>query len=79
SLQRIRQLAVQASNGVLTSDNRAALQQEVSQQIAEVNRIASQTQYNGKNILDGSAGAVSFQVGANVGQTVSLNLAQSVS
>ena len=36
-------------------------------------------QYNGKNILDGSAGAVSFQVGANVGQTVSLNLAQSVS
>lgn len=79
SLQRIRTLAVQASNGGLTADNRAALQQEVSQQIAEVNRIASQTQYNGKNILDGSAGNVSFQVGANVGQTVSLSLTQSVS
>ncbi|UQP01029.1 flagellin [Burkholderia multivorans] len=79
SLQRIRQLATQASNGGLTDDNRAALQQEVAQQIAEVNRIASQTQYNGKNILDGTAGSVSFQVGANVGQTVSLNLSQNMS
>ncbi|WP_321807128.1 flagellin [Burkholderia sp. BCC1993] len=79
SLQRIRTLAVQASNGGLSADNRAALQQEVSQQIAEVNRIASQTQYNGKNVLDGSAGTVSFQVGANVGQTVSLNLTKSMS
>src|SRR5579859_6296258 len=74
SLQRIRQLAVQASSGSLTSSNQAALQQEVSQQIAEVNRIASQTTYNGKNILDGSAGVVNFQVGANVGQSMSLNL-----
>jgi flagellin len=79
SLQRIRQLAVQASSGGLTADNQASLQQEVSQQIAEVNRIASQTTYNGKNILDGSAGSVSFQVGASVGQTVSLNLTQSLS
>ncbi|MFM0030384.1 flagellin [Paraburkholderia madseniana] len=79
SLQRIRQLAVQASSGSLTSSNQAALQQEVSQQIAEVNRIASQTTYNGKNILDGSAGVVNFQVGANVGQSMSLNLSQSLS
>ncbi|CAE6771580.1 flagellin N-terminal helical domain-containing protein [Paraburkholderia haematera] len=79
SLQRIRQLAVQASSGGLTADNQAALQQEVAQQISEVNRIASQTQFNGQNILDGSAGSVSFQVGANVGQTVSLNLTQSLS
>ncbi|MDS0857326.1 flagellin [Burkholderia pseudomultivorans] len=79
SLQRIRQLATQASNGGLTDDNRAALQKEVTQQIAEVNRIASQTQYNGKNILDGTAGSVSFQVGANVGQTVSLDLSQNMS
>jgi len=79
SLQRIRQLAVQASSGGLTADNQASLQQEVAQQIAEVNRIASQTTYNGKNILDGSAGSVSFQVGASVGQTVNLNLTQSLS
>ncbi|MGF6442748.1 flagellin [Paraburkholderia youngii] len=79
SLQRIRQLAVQASTGTLSSSDQAALQQEVSAQISEVNRIASQTTYNGTNILDGSAGSVTFQVGANVGQTISLNLSQSMS
>ncbi|ASV97740.1 flagellin [Paraburkholderia aromaticivorans] len=79
SLQRIRQLAVQASTGSLSSSDQAALQKEVSAQIAEVNRIASQTTYNGTNILDGSAGSVTFQVGANVGQTISLNLSQSMS
>ncbi|MBN3772178.1 MULTISPECIES: flagellin [Burkholderia] len=79
SLQRIRQLAVQASTGTMSSTDQAALQQEVSQQIQEVNRIASQTTYNGTNILNGNAGIVSFQVGANVGQTISLDLSQSMS
>ncbi|WP_153136699.1 flagellin [Paraburkholderia agricolaris] len=79
SLQRIRQLAVQASTGTLSPNDQAALQKEVSAQISEVNRIASQTTYNGTNILDGSAGNVTFQVGANVGQTISLNLTQSMS
>ncbi|MCX4147540.1 MULTISPECIES: flagellin [Paraburkholderia] len=79
SLQRIRQLAVQASTGSLSSSDQAALQKEVSAQISEVNRIASQTTYNGTNILDGSAGSLTFQVGANVGQTISLNLSQSMS
>ncbi|PRE78454.1 flagellin [Burkholderia multivorans] len=79
SLQRIRQLAVQASSGSLSSSDQQALQTEVTQQIAEVNRIASQTNYNGKNLLDGSAGNISFQVGANVGQTIGLNLSQSLS
>ncbi|AXL52283.1 flagellin [Paraburkholderia caffeinilytica] len=79
SLQRIRQLAVQASTGSLSSSDQAALQKEVAAQISEVNRIASQTTYNGTNILDGSAGNVTFQVGANVGQTISLNLSQSMS
>ncbi|NKJ47368.1 flagellin [Burkholderia sp. SG-MS1] len=79
SLQRIRQLATQASNGSMTDTDRAALQQEVTQQVSEVNRIASQTTYNGMNVLDGSLGNVSFQVGANVGQSISLNLSQSMS
>ncbi|MFM0073254.1 flagellin [Paraburkholderia sediminicola] len=79
SLQRIRQLAVQASTGSLSSSDQAALQKEVAAQISEVNRIASQTTYNGTNILDGSAGSLTFQVGANVGQTISLNLSQSMS
>ncbi|MEA3094040.1 MAG: flagellin, partial [Caballeronia sp.] len=70
SLQTIRQLAVQASSGSLSASDQAALQQEVAQQVAEVNRVASQTTYNGKNVLDGSAGNVSFQIGANVGQTI---------
>ncbi|SFU23462.1 flagellin [Paraburkholderia aspalathi] len=79
SLQRIRQLAVQASTGSLSSSDQAALQKEVAAQISEVNRIASQTTYNGTNILDGSAGSVTFQVGANVGQTITLDLSQSMS
>ncbi|EKS9916574.1 flagellin [Burkholderia multivorans] len=79
SLQRIRQLAVQASTGTMSSTDQAALQEEVAQQIQEVNRIASQTTYNGTNILNGNAGIVSFQVGANVGQTISLDLSQSMS
>ncbi|MBZ5789969.1 flagellin [Burkholderia sp. LMG 32019] len=79
SLQRIRQLAVQASTGTMSTTDQAALQQEVAQQIQEVNRIASQTTYNGTNILNGNAGIVSFQVGANVGQTISLDLSQSMS
>ena len=79
NLQRIRQLAVQASTGSLSSSDQAALQKEVAQRIAEVNRIASQTTYNGTNVLDGSAGVVNFQVGADVGQTISVDLSQNVS
>lgn len=79
SLQTIRQLATQASDGSMTDTDRQALQQEVAQQIQEVNRIASQTTYNGMNVLNGSLGNVSFQVGANVGQTISLDLSQNMS
>ncbi|QBQ96309.1 flagellin [Paraburkholderia pallida] len=79
SLQTIRQLATQASDGSMTDTDRQALQQEVAQQIQEVNRIASQTTYNGMNVLNGSLGNVSFQVGANVGQSISLNLTQNMS
>ncbi|MEM5296924.1 flagellin [Burkholderia sp. JPY481] len=79
SLQRIRQLATQSANGSMTDDDRAALQKEVAQQVSEVNRIASQTTFNGMNLLDGTMGNVSFQVGANVGQTISLNLTQDMS
>ncbi|KIG02413.1 flagellin [Caballeronia concitans] len=79
NLQRIRQLAVQASSGSLSSSDRASLQKEVTQRIAEVNRIASQTTYNGTNVLDGSAGVKSFQIGANVGQSISVDLTQNMS
>ncbi|MGS0971257.1 flagellin [Burkholderia glumae] len=79
SLQRISTLATQAATGTLSSSDQAAAEKEVAQQIQEVNRIAAQTNFNGKNLLDGSAGIVTFQIGANVGQTVSLDLSQSLS
>ncbi|KND61353.1 Flagellar biosynthesis protein FliC [Candidatus Burkholderia verschuerenii] len=79
NLQRIRQLAVQASTGSMSSSDQAALQKEVSQRIAEVNRISSQTTYNGTNVLDGSAGVKSFQIGANVGQSINVDLSSSMS
>jgi flagellin len=79
SLARVRELAGEAAGGTLTAANQQALQQEVSQQIAEVNRIASQTQFNGIGLLNGQAGVIQVQVGANVGQTVSLDLSQGVS
>src|SRR6202790_1992606 len=63
SLQTIRTLAVQASSGSLSTSDQAALQQEVSQQIAEVNRVASQTTYNGKNVLAAPQGTGSFHTG----------------
>jgi flagellin len=79
SLQTIRSLANEAAGGSLSATNQAALQQEVAQQVAEVNRLASQTTYNGINLLNGSAGLINVQVGSNVGQTVSLDLSQGVS
>jgi flagellin len=79
SLQTIRSLANEAAGGSLSSTNQAALQQEVAQQVAEVNRLASQTTYNGINLLNGSAGLINVQVGSNVGQTVALDLSQGVS
>jgi flagellin len=79
SLQTIRSLANEAAGGTLSTSNQAALQQEVSQQIAEVNRIASQTTYNGMNLLNGTAGLINVQVGAAVGQTVSVDLSQGLS
>ncbi|GIX36246.1 MAG: flagellin [Lysobacteraceae bacterium] len=78
NLQRIRELAVQAANATNSASDRAALDLEVQQRIAEVERIATQTSFNGQKILDGTFGSAVFQVGANVGETISVNLATSV-
>ncbi len=72
ALQRIRELAVQSINDTNSSADRQALNNEVGQLIAEVNRIANSTQFNGQNILDGSLSTLTFQVGANQGQTISV-------
>ena len=73
SLQRIRQLAVQSQNGINSSSDRKALQKEVSALRTEISRIATDTQFGNVNLLDGNFSA-SFLVGANAGQTISVNL-----
>jgi flagellin len=78
NLQRIRELAVQSANSTNSASDRAALDQEVQQRIAEVNRIATQTAFNGQKVLDGSFGTAQFQVGANVGETINVNLTTGV-
>ena len=74
NLQRIRELAVQSANATNSGSDRSALNAEVQQRIAEVERIANQTSFNGRKVLDGTFGTAQFQVGANVGETISVNL-----
>ena len=74
NLQRIRELAVQSANATNSASDRAALDAEVQQRIAEIDRIASQTAFNSKKVLDGSFGTAQFQIGANVGETISVTL-----
>nr|WP_261794510.1 flagellin [Comamonas testosteroni] len=71
-LQRMRDLAVQAGNATNSDSDRAALQSEVSQLSAEIDRVAKQTNFNGQKILDGSFAGAVFQVGANSGDNVTL-------
>lgn len=78
NLQSIRTLAVQAANGSNSASDRAALDAQVQQRISEITRIAAQTSFNGTNVLDGTSGVTTFQVGANVGNTISINLTQGV-
>jgi flagellin len=73
-LQRMRELAVQSANGTNSSSDRASLQQEVSQLAQELNRVASTTQFNGQNVLDGSLSSTQFQVGANANQTINVGI-----
>ena len=69
-LQRMRELAVQAANDTNGSVDRAFLQEEVSQLIEEIDRVATQTQYNGQQILDGSFSNKSLQIGNHPGSNL---------
>ena len=90
-LQKIRTLAVQASNGTNTAEDRAALQQEVNSLSSEVNRIAKQTKFGGQTVLNGKLdaannknpnslidgnGKITFQVGANNGDEIVFTLGE---
>jgi flagellin len=71
-LQRMRDLAVQASNATNTTVDRKAIQEEVVQLKSELNRIADTTTFGGQKLLDGSFGNQNFQVGADANQTIGL-------
>jgi flagellin len=71
-LQRMRELAVQYKNGTLSTSDQQAIQSEVSQLSAEIDRIGTQVQFNGVQLLS-SAGAITFQVGAQDNQTISVS------
>ncbi|MDI6747144.1 MAG: flagellin [Rhodocyclaceae bacterium] len=74
NLQRVRELAVQSANATNSDSDRAALNLEVQQRLSEIDRIATQTSFNSRNILDGTFGSAAFQIGANVGQTINVSL-----
>ena len=69
-LQRVRELAVQSANASNSASDRQALNQEVTQLVAELDRISQTTEFNGQKLLDGTFGTAQFQVGANAGQTI---------
>ncbi len=73
NLQRIRELAVQSRNATNSDSDRAALNEEAQQLKAEINRVADQTSFNGVKLLDGSFANQVFQVGANQGETITVD------
>jgi flagellin len=76
-LQRIRELAVQAGNSTLSDSDRAMIQSEVSALTAEIDKISSNTHFNGVNLLDGSSNSLDFQIGMNADDAISVNLEKS--
>ena len=75
NLQRIRELAVQSANGTNTSADKTSMQAEVTQRLAEIDRLSAQTDFNGTKVLS-SAQTISIQVGATDGQTIGISLSK---
>ncbi|MEC3654354.1 flagellin [Bacillus siamensis] len=73
-LQRMSELATQAANDTNTDSDRSELQKEMDQLASEVTRISTDTEFNTKKLLDGTAQNLTFQIGANEGQTMSLSI-----
>lgn len=73
NLQRMRELSIQSANATNSASDRASLNAEVQQLVSEINRVSSQTQFNGLNLLDGSFSNQAFQVGANANQTINIS------
>ncbi|KRP46835.1 flagellin [Pseudomonas libanensis] len=74
TLQRLRELALQAANGDKSDADRVSLQQEFTAKVGELTRIANTTTFGGRNLLDGSFNNVAFQIGANANETISFGM-----
>jgi len=73
-LQRVRELAIQSANDTNSASNRSSIQAEVDQLYNELDRIANVTQFNGVNVLDGSVGSTTLQIGANAGENLTFSI-----
>lgn len=74
-LQRMRELAVQSSNGIYNANDRKSINEEFSQLQSELDRIADTTSFNGRKVLDGSLDSgMNFQVGANAGESINVSV-----
>lgn len=73
-LQRIREISIQAANGIYSDGDRATLNAEVKQLLSQVDFVSKNTEFNGRKILDGSGAQVDLQVGADANQTVSFKI-----
>lgn len=78
-LNRMRELAIQSSNGTLTTGDRQTLDTEYQELINEIGRIASTATFNGVNLLDGSTTALDIQAGINSGEVITISLQDSTS
>jgi len=79
NLNRMRELAIQASNGTLTTADRSTLDTEFQALISEIDRIANQTTFNGVSLLNGGTSSLAIQVGTSSGETISISLGDTTS
>lgn len=75
-LQRMRELSIQSANGTYDDGNRSTMNAEVKQLVAELDRIAETTSFNGQKVLDGTLGDVNLQVGSEANQTITLSIGE---
>src|SRR5690606_25395749 len=74
NLQRIRELSVQAANGSNSAEDRQSIQNEINERLSEINRVSRETDFNGVKVLGDDAQALTIQVGAEDGQTITIDL-----
>ena len=76
NLQRVRELTVQSANGSNSNDDKASIQAEITQRLAEIDRTSTQTDFNGVKVLSSAASKLNVQVGANDGETIAIDLTE---